>query len=153
MPPGRGSFRLRGQTSIAPRMPTGTIGTPALRAASSAPPRNSPSRPSRERVPSGKIVTQSPASRWSVISRRALRSAAPRLTSTAPHSRITKASQRASARLSRATKATCRFVEAALRRRDELDSTRADSPLVRADDAELVETDGATAEQVVDRLL
>ena len=44
-------------------------------------------------------------------------------------------------------------IEAALRRRDELDSTRADSPLVRADDAVLVETDGLGVDQVVEALL
>ena len=44
-------------------------------------------------------------------------------------------------------------IEAALRRRDELDSTRADSPLVQAPDAELIETDGASVDQVVERLL
>lgn len=44
-------------------------------------------------------------------------------------------------------------IEAALRRRDELDSTRADSPLVRAADAELVETDGLSIDAVVDQLL
>lgn len=44
-------------------------------------------------------------------------------------------------------------IEAALIRRDELDSTRADSPLVRADDAVLVETDGLGVDQVVEALL
>lgn len=44
-------------------------------------------------------------------------------------------------------------IEAAIRRRDELDSTREDSPLVRAEDAELIETDGLGIAEVVERIL
>jgi cytidylate kinase len=39
-----------------------------------------------------------------------------------------------------------------LRRRDELDSTRADSPLAPAPDAHVIATDGLTLDEVVDRL-
>ena len=44
-------------------------------------------------------------------------------------------------------------IETALRRRDELDSTRADSPLVRAQDAELIDTDELSIEGVVAHIL
>ena len=37
--------------------------------------------------------------------------------------------------------------------RDHRDSTRADSPLVAADDAVMVDTDGMTVEQVVERII
>jgi cytidylate kinase len=44
-------------------------------------------------------------------------------------------------------------VQGEIERRDRLDSTRAHSPLVRAPDAELVDTDGLGVAQVVERIL
>jgi len=44
-------------------------------------------------------------------------------------------------------------VRAEIERRDRLDSTRAHSPLVQAPDAQLVDTDGLEAAQVVERIL
>ncbi len=58
--PGRGNPRVRGQHSQAPTIATGRIGTPARFATSAKPLCTSPSRPSRVRVPSGKIVTAPP---------------------------------------------------------------------------------------------
>jgi cytidylate kinase len=46
-----------------------------------------------------------------------------------------------------------RVVQGEIERRDRLDSTRAHSPLVRAPDAELVDTDGLGVAQVVERIL
>ena len=40
-----------------------------------------------------------------------------------------------------------------LERRDTLDSGRKEAPLARADDARVIETEGASVEQVVARLL
>ena len=44
-------------------------------------------------------------------------------------------------------------VRAEIERRDRLDSTRAHSPLTRAPDAELVDTDGRSVAEVVERIL
>jgi cytidylate kinase len=46
-----------------------------------------------------------------------------------------------------------RAVEESLGRRDEIDSTRADSPLTMTDDAVEIDTTGLTIEQVVDRIV
>ena len=44
-------------------------------------------------------------------------------------------------------------IEAEIRQRDRMDSTRADSPLVRVPDAIVIDTTGLSAEQAVERLL
>ena len=41
----------------------------------------------------------------------------------------------------------------AIRRRDEIDSTRADSPLAAARDAIVVDSTGRTAQEVIDQLV
>ncbi|MEZ5977155.1 MAG: hypothetical protein R3F34_02930 [Planctomycetota bacterium] len=86
----------------------GTTGTFARRATSSAPRWNRPTRPSSERVPSGKIATSSPRSTASIIAASAPRSPVPRFTVMPPQVWITQPMNGFSFSVSRATNVTRR---------------------------------------------
>ena len=67
-----------------PVIPTGTIGTSAAAAMRAIPDRKRYSRPSVERVPSGKMPISAPARSNVTATSRALRSALPRSTGIMP---------------------------------------------------------------------